>query len=65
MDKDRPRQTGTDKNEGKREKKNGKIKGQHGKERIKKKLRIYFKKSEDTSLGKSMDPLKFLEKFEI
>ena len=62
------RQTETDRDRqerGKeREKKNGKIKGQHGKERIKK-LRIYFKKSEDTSLGKSMDPLKFLEKFEI
>ena len=65
MDKDRPRQTGTDKNEGKREKKNGKIKGQHGKERIKN-LRVYFKKSEDTSLEKSMDPLKFKKKnFEI
>ena len=60
-DRDRQGQTRTRERE---RKKNGKIKGQHGKERIKK-LRIYFKKSEDTSLGKSMDPLKFLEKFEI
>ena len=65
MDKDRPRQTGTDKNEGKREKKKMENKGATWQRKNKKKLRIYFKKSEDTSLGKSMDPLKFLEKFEI
>ena len=57
---DRDRQGQTRTRERERRKKNRKIKGQHGKGRIKK-LRVYFEKSEDTSLKKSMDPLKFLK----
>ena len=45
MDNDRLRQTGTDKNEGKRErKKNQKMQDQHGKERIKKKLEFILRR---------------------
>ena len=61
MDKDRPRQTGTDKNEGKREKKKKQENEGATWQRENKKLRVYFEKSEDTSLKKSMDPLKFLK----
>ena len=60
MDNDRLRQTGTDKNEGKREKKKLENVGSTW-QRKNEKIGVYFKKSEDTSLEKSMDPLKFLK----
>ena len=61
MDNDRLRQTGTDKNEGKRERKKTLENVGSTWQRKNEKIGVYFKKSEDTSLEKSMDPLKFLK----